>query len=269
MKKKKMNAKILLPFILIVLIALLLIITTNGKSLNALPQNWQGQIYLYGEIHSNNAILEKELELWCTYYNEYQLRHLFLELPYYTAQFLNLWMQSDNDEILEQLYLDWDGTAMHSAEVFRFYKQIKQLCPETIFHGTDVGHQYNTTGQRYTEYLEANQLQDTVSYKLATENIRQGEKYYRKNNNIYRENAMTENFIREFDALEDASVMGIYGSAHTSITGKEYSTGLIPCMANQLHNRYEENLYSEDLSSLARNIEPLGTETITINEKKK
>ena len=31
---------------------------------------------------------------------------------------------------------------------------------------------------------------------------------------IYRENKMTENFIRAFDALDGKKIMGIYGASH-------------------------------------------------------
>lgn len=92
-----------------------------------------GQIFLYGEEHASKEILEKEFELWNTYYSDNGMRNLFVELPYYSAEFLNLWMQSDSDDILDQLYQDWDGTAMQSQDTIDFYKQIKRECPETIW----------------------------------------------------------------------------------------------------------------------------------------
>jgi len=55
--------------------------------------------------------MDKEFELWHEYYNNKNMRHLFVELPYYTAEFLNIWMKSDSDEILDELYNDWIGTA--------------------------------------------------------------------------------------------------------------------------------------------------------------
>jgi len=51
--------------------------------------------------------MDKEFELWHEYYNNKNMRHLFVELPYYTAEFLNIWMKSDSDEILDELYNDW------------------------------------------------------------------------------------------------------------------------------------------------------------------
>ena len=73
-----------------------------------------GEIYLYGEEHSVTAILEKEFELWSSYYQNDGMRDLFVELPYYTAAYMNLWMKSDNDDILHSLYQDWAGTAVMS-----------------------------------------------------------------------------------------------------------------------------------------------------------
>ena len=61
-----------------------------------------GQIFLYGEEHASKEILQKEFELWNTYYSDNGMRNLFVELPYYSAEFLNLWMQSDSDGILER-----------------------------------------------------------------------------------------------------------------------------------------------------------------------
>lgn len=89
------------------------------------------------------------------------MRHLFVELPYYTAEFLNIWIKEDSDEILEELFEDWKGTASYATCVKDFYRRIKAECPETVFHGTDVGHQYDTTGKRYLKYLKENNMQGT------------------------------------------------------------------------------------------------------------
>lgn len=223
-----------------------------------------GQIYLYGEHHGVEKILEKELELWNGYYHEENMRHLFVELGYYSAEFLNLWMQSDGDDILDELFEDWKGTAAYKISVKKFYKRIKDECPETIFHGTDVGHQYHTTGQRFLKYLEENNLENTDQYILAQEAIEQGKYFYKHSDNVYRENKMVENFIREFDALKDENIMGIYGSAHTNFDAMEYMTNSVPCMANQLKEYYSDAIHSEDLAWLAKEIEPLRVDTITV-----
>ena len=49
--------------------------------------------------------------------------------------------------------------------------QIKELCPQTVFHGTDVGHQYGTTGERFLRYLESKQQQNIPAYLRAQEII--------------------------------------------------------------------------------------------------
>jgi len=186
------------------------------------------------------------------YYNNKNMRHLFVELPYYTAEFLNIWMKSDSDEILDELYNDWIGTALYNPYTKEFYKKIKSNCPETIFHGTDVGHQYDTTGQRFLKYLEENNLKDSEKYRLAHEAVKQGKYYYENSDDVYRENKMVENFIREYDALNGECIMGIYGNAHTSLDAMDF-TDSVPCMANQLKDIYKDIIYSEDLSWLAMN----------------
>ncbi len=209
-----------------------------------------GKIFLYGEFHSNKNNLEREFELWSSYYHNDGMRDLFVELPYYTAEYMNIWMHSEHDDILYSIFHDIEGTLSHSQESFNFYKRIKNECPETIFHGTDVGHQYDTIGKRFLEYLESIGQTQSNSYKLAQENIMQGEYYYQNfhSDSTYRENAMVKNFIREFNDLDGVSIMGIYGSAHTNIKGMHY-TKTVPCMANQLYQKYGDRLYTRDLNS--------------------
>ena len=43
-----------------------------------------GNIRLYGETHGQQDLLDRELELWRTYYGEGE-RHLFVELAYYES----------------------------------------------------------------------------------------------------------------------------------------------------------------------------------------
>lgn len=218
-------------------------------------------IYLYGEHHGVEWILKEEVELWRKHYNEETMRHLFIEFPYYTAEFLNLWMQAENDEILDGLYMDWEGTASYSPHVKQFYQTIKEEFPETVFHGTDVGHQYHTTGKRYLDYLKQNGWEDSEEYNLAQEAIKQGQYFYSYSDDIYRENKLVENFIREFDKLAGESVMGIYGGAHTDFDAMDYMTGTVPSMANQLKQRYDM-IYSQNL---ALQTDPLRSEQVRIN----
>ena len=97
----------------------------------------QDRLYLYGEFHANDELLQRELALWKDYYAG-GMRDLFVELPYYTAQYLNRWMQADNDRILMEVYTDWKGSASYHQNVLDFYRGIKEACPETVFHGTDA-----------------------------------------------------------------------------------------------------------------------------------
>lgn len=225
----------------------------------------QGVVYLYGELHAEEGILARELELWQQHYEEEGLRHLFVEQPFYTAQLLNLWMQAEDDQILDRIYQNWAGTLSHSPAVKQFYQDIKAQCPETVFHGTDVGHQYDTIGAWYLQVLEDQGLTDTEEYQTAQTAILQGQTYYRKQDAVYRENTMAENFIRELDALGGASVMGIYGAAHTDPDGKAYSSDAVPCMAAQLKEHLGDALYTEDLSRYAKANEPLREEVLSLN----
>lgn len=230
------------------------------------PQS-SGQIYLYGEEHAVDLILDKELELWHEYYHNENMRHLFIELPYYTGEFLNIWMQSDSDDILEAIYRDWAGSLSHNPSIKEFYRRIKDEFPETIFHGTDIGHQYNITGVRYLRYLEENKLKDSEQYLLAQEAVAQGKYYYGGYDDVYRENKMAENFIREFEKLGGKSIMGIYGGGHTGLDTMDYMTRSVPSMANQLKQHYGDAVYSEDLTWLAKEIEPIRADIIIVNEK--
>lgn len=63
-----------------------------------------GQIFLYGEAHGVEVILEDELRLWEKYYHEDGMRHLFIEFAYYDSEILNMWMQEGNDNILDEWF---------------------------------------------------------------------------------------------------------------------------------------------------------------------
>lgn len=263
------NIRIFSLAVALILLMVLAACSDNPAPINKPASSSQptGQIYLYGEQHGVDKILDKELELWCEYYDNKNMRHLFVELPYYTAEFLNIWMQSASDDILEAIYDDWIGTASYNPYTKEFYKNIKSKCPETIFHGTDVGHQYNTTGKRYMKYLEKNNLEDSEQYLLVQEAIEQGKYYYENSDDVYRESKMAENFIREVDNLSGESVMGIYGGAHTGLDAMDYNTRSVPCMANQLKETYGNIIYSVDLSWVAKDIQPIRVDTIVVNEK--
>ncbi|MDR1301882.1 MAG: hypothetical protein LBK43_05370 [Treponema sp.] len=202
-------------------------------------------IILVGEEHGIDWIIDKEFEIWYNCYHTEGLRHLFIESPYYDAQFYNLWLKSDNDEMYETLFLDKKGTAAYNQYSYEFYKKMKQECPETIFHGTDIGHQYDTTGKRFLEYLIAHNFRNSEQYKLTIKAINQGKKYYVNHSPQYRENTMTKNFIDEFDKLKHEKIIGIYGGAHINYN-KSAFYGNYPCMAKQLREYYGDIIYFEN-----------------------
>ena len=143
---------------IIAAILLLCIVFSGCSSNNMSGENSDkqktGTIYLYGEKHNDEEIMTLELELWQQYYNEQGMRHLFVEYSYYTAQLLNQWMQAEDDEILEKIFRAWDGTSAGGEANRNFLKAIKETCPETVFHGTDIGHQYNSIGAKYLMILK-------------------------------------------------------------------------------------------------------------------
>lgn len=223
-----------------------------------------GQIYLYGEQHGVEKILQKEVEIWGDYYNSKGMKHLFLEIPFYTSEFLNIWMNSETDDILNQIYDDWDGTASHIPPIKDFFKEIKNRFPKTIFHGTDVGHQYHSTGKRYLDYLSQQSMKKSEQYQHAKKAIDQGRHFYNNRDAAYRENMMVANFVLEFDKLENQSVMGIYGGSHTDINSMDNSDS-VPSMANQLNKMYTNQLFTKNLSYLVKEIDPIKTDSIQIS----
>lgn len=253
-REPSINASLAVTAVLALLTLLLLFLAPTPK------QN--GQIYLYGEEHGKPILLEEELKRWQKYYHEDGMRHLFVEYPYFGAELLNLWMRSEDDEILDEFFADIEGTQGSTAANYQFTKAIKETCPETVFHGTDVGHAYWSMGARYLEYLRENGMGDTRQYDLTLTSIEQGEHYYQEGKDgVYRELKMTENFIREYDALGGINIMGIYGDGHVMKMGNR--------MAEQLEKHYDGkyDIYSINISYLNHQQEPLGVETIRVGGK--
>ena len=236
------------------------------------PPKQDVKICLYGEWHADPVCTARELELWGEHYAE-GVRHLFIEASYFGAEYLNLWMRAEDDEILEQLYRDWGNALAHSEETLRFYRSIKEQYPETVFHGIDVGHQYSTTGQRYLGYLESAGLRDSEAYTLTKENINQRIEFnYRGLKNetegdAYREQCMAENFIREYDKLNGERIVGIFGAAHATTSDQlegAYAPGTVT-MAMMLEDRYGVQIRSINLSQEA--YRSFVTETVIVNGK--
>ncbi|MBQ6876832.1 MAG: hypothetical protein IJO22_00320 [Oscillospiraceae bacterium] len=224
--------------------------------------------YLFGEVHGSEAVCLKEFEIWNDFYSR-GFRHLFLEIPYFEAQFLNLWIKSEDDSILDELWRDNKGTAGNSIFDRDFFIIIKLLCHETVFHGTDIGHAYDTTGERFLKTV----FPDSEKYRLAADNIEQGRNYYKAwQENIdesyieaNREKSMAENFIREFDKV-GCDVVGFYGEAHVF---SEYvgNFGISENMCSLLKKHYCEEI--KIVPELLKNlITPLSLTEIELNGKK-
>ena len=258
--------------IVILLLALSLCVTLTACSKSESAKEPQ-MAYLYGETHGNPDIMDLELELWQDYYHNQGMRHLFLEHAYFTSAFLNLWMQAEDDTILLELYEDWEGTTLQFDYTLEHFRAIKQTCPETVFHGTDVGHQYWNTGKRYLAYLEENGMTDSVEYQRTLEAIEQGKGYYcnglgsSTRDDIYRENTMAANFTRELEALDGESIMGIYGMAHVKLDSLNH-TNECDSMGKQLVAHFGDIFTVEDLTHRVQmEAQPEKLETLTINNK--
>ena len=82
----------------IIAFSLLILVVTVGFSFSALDSgkdvypDENTKIRLYGEAHGLKEYYDIEFELWKECYAE-GYRALFIEVPYFTAEFLNLWMQ--------------------------------------------------------------------------------------------------------------------------------------------------------------------------------
>lgn len=257
--KKSGRWKYAVPVLILVLILALLGLLWNNVNNTS---NSTDEIYLYGERHGEQRILNRELEIWGEYYKK-GMRDLFVEYSYADAQFLNLWMQADEDELLEQQIKDWEGTAAGTEVVKNFLKQIKENYPKTVFHGTDVGHTWRSTGPRYLKYLKSTGQMDTEEYQRALLNIQQGKRYARicqtneEAAEQYREDRMVENFQRSYQELEEThrtDIMGIYGNAH--VTNPDQTLAAY-YMAKQLKESYGEKLHTTDLTQEPQRIDTL------------
>ena len=276
---KKRQTLTVEKIILLFFIALATLITTAScASIDTRAERSTGQIFLYGEAHGDPRIMDRQLEIWREYYHNQNMRHLFIEAGFFAAELLNRWMQSDNDDILYELFDDWTGTAKHIPHTLVFYRTIKREFPETIFHGVDVGHQFWSTGERFLQYLRDSNMQNTEQYLLTLEAIEQGKYFYRYHefgprpaaitefDMGFRVTRMTENFIREFDRLDGQNVMGIFGAAHIAF-GYMQGFSNVPTMAQRLRERYGDSLQMTDLTGLTWLLltNPIRVDTISIN----
>ncbi len=225
-------------------------------------------ILLCGEMHSDQTCIDNELKRWGEFYAK-GARHLFMEQTYALIGYINEWMHVDSDDILEEVFADLTGTAACSPQMMDFFRRIKKDYPETIFHSTDIGHQYASTGARYVKKLEDEGKKDTEEYKRAVENNESGEKFYAIGNYEtiesanFREQKMVEYFIKEYEALSDEFVMGIYGWGHMEIESTHCYCGSDPQLVNQLIDKYGDLVQVEGMTW----IDPVSTEKVVINGK--
>jgi len=225
-----------------------------------------GRIFLFGEQHASGSTKERQLEIWSEFYHNYGMRHLFIETPYFSAQLLNMWMQIDGDDtILYKWFENLHGTMSDNPYTMAFYRYIKENLPETVFHGTDVGHQSDTTGQLFLQHLIDNNLQDTESYRLTHENIAQFRHFIEQNRShaVRTSHYKPRNFIREFDRLGNQDIMAIHGRGHVHI-GNFGSYSDAPTMATILRERYGDALQIFDMLNYALLQEPYHVETMIV-----
>ena len=210
-----------------------------------------GPIYIYGESHGVKEYIEKELALWQEHYAN-GARHLFLEDSYFTAYQLNLWMKEQDDAMFDVYFDSNAGTFAGSPFIREFFMRLKETCPETVFHGFDVGHSYESLGSAVLTYLEINGMKDSEAYSLVGESIEQGKKYYGTEevpDEAYRENQMVENFLREL-ATVNGDVMVITGAAHSDVDGNRDNPEMVPSMASQLVNDHGVDIVSQNVYDL-------------------
>ena len=222
-------------------------VLAKRDSLGEVQPDAETKVRLYGEAHGSKTYYDIEFSIWKSCYDE-GYRNLFVELPYYSAEFLNIWMHEDSDQIIDQFFKDIQGTQSGNEFYYEFFHEIKENCPETVFHGTDVGHQNDTTGARYLTYLEDHGMQDSYEYQKALICMRQGDEFYAADTehtglSPVRENYMTENFIEAYD-LVGGNVMGIYGSYHTDLSNSDL-------MAGKLKDHYGDIFSSVKTSTIA------------------
>ena len=210
-----------------------------------------GTVYMYGESHGVKEYIEKELALWQEHYAN-GARHLFLEDSYYTAYQLNLWMKESDNTSYEVYSASLVDTPAGSPFIREFFMRLKETCPETVFHGFDVGHHFESFGTAVLTDLENNGMKDSEEYRLVSESIEQGKKFYgtgETQDEAYRENQMAENFLREL-ATVNGDVMVITGAAHSDVDGIRDIPEMVPSMANQLVNDYGVDIVSQNVYDL-------------------
>lgn len=252
-----MDSKSKLYKLSLLILGLLFIVSCNNTD-DISDYSKDKEIYLYGEIHGQEDLIEEEFDLWSAYYHKHGMRNLFLEIANFEAGLLNLWMKADNDDILEIFAKDY-GT-IHGAKHYEaMLKKIKNDCPETVFYGTDISNFSESLGNTYLAYLEEENNINAEEIKRVKEVMASGlyrnsylDKYLGYDNADFhirkmadfREDRLTENFIYEYNRLDDKRIMGIYGAYHISNpTNHDMIDGHI--MGDRLSSTYGDILFRE------------------------
>ena len=132
MRDKKARVKTISAFgIVLLLVVTGLLLDHFDQTTDVFP-NENTVISLYGEAHGFKRYYDIEFEAWSKYYDE-GYRNLFVELPYYSAEFLNEWMKADSDELIDLFFEEIQGTQSGNESYYEFFHEIKERCPETIF----------------------------------------------------------------------------------------------------------------------------------------
>ena len=182
----------------------------------ALPVGaFNGIAHFYGEVHGDPQLIAFQLARWGYYYENHGMRHLLMEFPFFSAAFLNVWMQADDDSILDAFFADIRGTAVDVPYMRDFFVAIKANYPETIFHGTDVGHQQGQA-VRFLAHLRSEGLEGTEIYEQTLLNMAQGRAHQaEQGTHSSRVVAKFDNIVEVLNSLPDENVMGaFFGMAH-------------------------------------------------------
>lgn len=120
-----------------------------------------------------------------------------------------------------------------------------------MFHGYDISFGYDAITAQYGNLLEEEGKTDSEEYAFFQNNNEQYE-VYRNENDVdgtapYRENCMVENFSRQFEALDGASVMVICGSYHAQNEASISDPNTLR-FAAQLMQKYGDAVQIEDLN---------------------
>ena len=254
--------KLIKRFLRSILIFALVVITSSCQN-NSAETEKPAKIYLYGEEHGSEADTDKEFSLWKDYYDKEGMRNLFLEVPNYVAGYLNLWMDEEDDQILEILRDQYKFSQGNKLKHYgKLLRRIKKECPQTVFHGTDISSGFNDSlGKPYLKLMDKDKDKTEIERVKAV--IDQGEKMNayiaeskEKNREKlfieameYREEVLVENFIYEFENLKDKRIMGIYGVYHVT-NPEKIPMGEAEIMGNQLKSRYGDIVSTNILSQI-------------------